>query len=1006
MKTPRVTFNLVEHPNQKLCKTLRVDAQGNLLKSPGARIPAGSCVTTCHMSLSEYVEYIYESGTRKYALSANVELGKETELTVKELAGSGKVDRSAQTMVYVQGPAIVTLDHDPSANGLQLNSPTDLWSVLCDQFPNTFSADVARGGYYSSGSFIYGADGKQLTGAKGHHTVLAVEDATDITRFRDALFQRLWLVGYGHIFITADGKMLPRTIFDAKVLEPQQPIFGGGANCLDGLTQKRPAPEIHDGGYLDTTSLKSLISSEVEEFNRLVEAAKVARKAEAEKIRRDYQKREVERLVEGGMSVPRARNTVEARMGGTLVGEDLLQFGEQGSVTVATVLADPASFDECSLHDPLEPDYGGATTAMFFSNEENGVPVVFSHAHGGRTFLLRHDEQSLIARLQTLSVDELNYAWPRLLMKGELRQDAQERVLKAIKDRNGVALKALRSALKEAIRETVNRSHEIPDAGLALANRTLERFYHGGDWLIRTQDGSFWRYTGTHWEVVTDKILSAEIQRVAIDEWDDLLAIYMGQGHQSAPTLASMVNNAMVNLGNLVTQPGDPLRLKSPRQSVINVLNGELWLGDNGPRLRPHSPESYLTSCADFAYDETAKAPTYEEALRGMLSEPGGAPFVDQAEMYRHVNELLGYICQPRRWLKVFCLIVGPGDNGKTQLAKLLERVIGISAISFGRLSGVKEDGGPFSAAKLVGKLAHIDDDADRDYLLPDGFLKKISEEKPMTGERKFKDEFQFVAQVVVLILANSWPRTKDLSRGMRTRAQVLKLPRSFHKPSETSSDDPDIQRPELWAKVFADELPGVLNLWIDGFYRVLRRGGFLPPLSAVAAYDEWWSEANVVTRFINEVCMRLDRNKPGCTTLVLHEVLTFWARENKVPEKYWPSLNSLKSKLQELGYDVAHGNKGSTIRGLRVPNSWLKKAVSSWQCSRNDLLKAAVWPDERDYMSAADLAREDDAEEVESENPFDEYDGGSAAPEAERVDLESVEREVGALVAHLNSRD
>ena len=46
--------------------------------------------------------------------------------------------------------------------------------------------------------------------------------------------------GYGYIAITQSGLMLPRTIFDQKVLEPQQPLFSGGADCRDGITQRRP----------------------------------------------------------------------------------------------------------------------------------------------------------------------------------------------------------------------------------------------------------------------------------------------------------------------------------------------------------------------------------------------------------------------------------------------------------------------------------------------------------------------------------------------------------------------------------------------------------------------------------------------------------------------------------------------------------------------------------------------------------------------------------------------
>jgi len=193
-----------------------------------------------------------------------------------------------------------------------------------------------------------------------------------------------------------------------------------------------------------------------------------------------------------------------------------------------------------------------------------------------------------------------------------------------------------------------------------------------------------------------------------------------------------------------------------------------------GPELRPHSPESYLTSCSPITYDEEANAPLFDTAVRGILSFSGGEPMPDQDEMLRHVEELLGYTIQTRRNLKVFVLIVGPGDNGKTRIVKLIQLILGTDAIAFDRLAGVDEDGNRFATSRLIGKQAIIDDDVDADYLLPDGMLKKIAEEKPLTAEAKFKDAISFIAQVVPWLLGNSWPKTRDLSRGMQTRAQVL----------------------------------------------------------------------------------------------------------------------------------------------------------------------------------------------------------------------------------------
>ncbi|MEI8283286.1 MAG: phage/plasmid primase, P4 family, partial [Armatimonadota bacterium] len=278
-----------------------------------------------------------------------------------------------------------------------------------------------------------------------------------------------------------------------------------------------------------------------------------------------------------------------------------------------------------------------------------------------------------------------------------------------------------------------------------------------------------------------------------------------------------------------------------------------------------------------------------------------------------------GYICQSGRFLKMFLLIVGPGDNGKTRLSKLIEFVIGLDAISFDKLSGMNEEGSRFASSRLVGKLVVIDDDAEHEYLLPDGFLKKIAEEKPMTAERKFQNEFTFRAQVVVILLSNSWPRLRDLSRGLRTRAQVLYLPRSFKRPDECLPDDPDRQRSELWERVYGEEMPGVVNLLVRGFYRIKERGGLLPPKSAKDAVDEWFANANVVSRFLADTCEKVSAEKSGPTMTSLSAAFQLWADRNHVQAAHRPQLRAMSARLEALGFKVSHTNTGSRVFGLRI---------------------------------------------------------------------------------------
>jgi hypothetical protein len=91
---------------------------------------------------------------------------------------------------------------------------------------------------------------------------------------------------------------------------------------------------------------------------------------------------------------------------------------------------------------------------------------------------------------------------------------------------------------------------------------------------------------------------------------------------------------------------------------------------------------------------------------------------------------------------------------------------------------------------------------------VPDGILKTISEAKEVTGEYKYKSPFNFTVRTVPVLLCNNIPSLADLSHGMLRRLQVIPFDRTF------TGDDKDSG---LFDRIWADELPGVLNRALRG---------------------------------------------------------------------------------------------------------------------------------------------------------------------------------------------
>src|SRR6187200_2954072 len=146
------------------------------------------------------------------------------------------------------------------------------------------------------------------------------------------------------------------------------------------------------------------------------------------------------------------------------------------------------------------------------------------------------------------------------------------------------------------------------DPAELIVARMLDQQFAGGQHLMLSSDGRFWRYDGRTWRPTSDQWISGKA----------LATIRASQikGQRAAPLLGQVLTLLKATLAasdDLLDFNGDPL-------PIINCTNGELWLApDGGVELRPHQPASALRHCLDVAYDPAARCPEYDRALRGIF---------------------------------------------------------------------------------------------------------------------------------------------------------------------------------------------------------------------------------------------------------------------------------------------------------------------------------------------------------------------------------------------------
>jgi putative DNA primase/helicase len=246
----------------------------------------------------------------------------------------------------------------------------------------------------------------------------------------------------------------------------------------------------------------------------------------------------------------------------------------------------------------------------------------------------------------------------------------------------------------------------------------------------------------------------------------------------------------------------------------------------------------------------------------------------------------------------------GSGSNAKTKLLETMTEILGTDLVMYARIENLENN--RFAIGSLLGKTMLVDDDVKAGTRLPDGELKKISEPKTLTGERKHGPVFNFTIRTVPVLICNNAPSIADLSYGMQRRLMVIPFDRTFKKDAD----------PDLFPKIWATELPGVLNRALRGLRRLQKRDWrFKEPACVIKATSRLLVDANPVPAFISDRCT--SNSTATCWMKDLYQAFCTWSDAmgfTKIQQQ-----PTVKRNLEQLSYTIKHGNQGDKVIGLKL---------------------------------------------------------------------------------------
>jgi putative DNA primase/helicase len=258
-----------------------------------------------------------------------------------------------------------------------------------------------------------------------------------------------------------------------------------------------------------------------------------------------------------------------------------------------------------------------------------------------------------------------------------------------------------------------------------------------------------------------------------------------------------------------------------------------------------HTPDFFLTYKLPIKYDKEATCPKIEGFLSQILY-PDDVAFI---------QEWFGFSLCRDYFLKVMFIAFGDTDAGKTTLFNLFERFIGDDNISHQSLQDLSND--RFSPVKLYNKHLNIRDDLPDEEINNTGLIKQVTGESTISAQEKNQKSFDFRNFAKMMFACNRLPEVPKGDSAFWNRANgLITFPFKFVKEPDPNNGNEKKKRPkdEIEKEIQAEnEISGLFNWALEGYYRVREKNGFTGTKSEEEAEKFWNLNSSPVASFCEE---------------------------------------------------------------------------------------------------------------------------------------------------------
>lgn len=236
----------------------------------------------------------------------------------------------------------------------------------------------------------------------------------------------------------------------------------------------------------------------------------------------------------------------------------------------------------------------------------------------------------------------------------------------------------------------------------------------------------------------------------------------------------------------------------------------------------------------DFVPEYEADAPLFDGVLATAFD---GDHAEAQTDLWWQAVGAALFGLMPR--LQVVLLLLGRERSGKSLLQRILERAFPAAAV--GAVSPASW-GHEYHVATLAGKRLNVVGELSDDAPIPAASFKNVTGQNLVAGRHPTHRPFSFRCQAAHVFASNVLPPTTDRSEAFYRRWRVLRFANTV--PAERVD-------PDLFDKIIAHEMPGVLAQAFLGAQRVARAGRVRTTPAHDAVLAKWRLAANPLQQFL-----------------------------------------------------------------------------------------------------------------------------------------------------------